>query len=61
MEILAAECRDVFDRIWNSKKTIFFTPVFLINLLGVLRAKEKKQKITRRMDLWERGLHKSMV
>ena len=35
--------------------------VILTNMLGVRRAREIRPWITRRMDLWERGMHAGLV
>ena len=35
--------------------------IFLTKTLGVHRAKEIRARITRQIDLWERGLHAGLV
>ena len=59
--ILAAEWRGVLGRSWNSKRPLVFPYVFLTKTLGVRRAREIRARITRRMDLWERGQHAGLV
>ena len=59
--ILAAEWRGVFDRSWNSKRPLVFVHVIITKILGVRRAREIRSKITRRIDLLERGLHSDLV
>ena len=61
MVILAAEWWGVIGRIWNSKRPLVFAHIFLKNTLGVHRAREIQVRITRRMYLWERGLHAGLV
>ena len=59
--ILSAEWRGVIGRSWNSKRPLVFAHVVLTKTLGVCRAKEIRARITRWMDLWERGLHAGLV
>ena len=61
MEILAAEWRGLLDMSWNSERPLIFAHVVLTNMLGVCRAKEIRARITRRMDLWDKGLHAGLV
>ena len=61
MAILAAEWRWVLGRLWNSERPLVFTHVFLTKTLGVCRDKEIRSQITRKMELWERGLHTGLV
>ena len=61
MAILAAEWWGVLRRIWNSESPLVFAPIDLKETLGVQRAMEIRSWITRRMDLWERGLHSGLV
>ena len=44
-------------RSWNSERPLIFSHVVLTKTLGVYRSKDIGAQITRRMDLWERGLH----
>ena len=60
-EILAVEWRGVLGRIWNSDRPLVFSHVVLTKTLGVRKAKETRIRITRQMDLWERGIHVGMV
>ena len=59
--ILAAEWQGVLDRIWNSERSLVFAHVVLTKALGIRRAQEIRARITRRMDLWERGLHVGLL
>ena len=59
--ILAAEWREVLNRSCNSKRPLVFAHVVLTKMLGVQRAREIRDRITRRMDLWERGYHAGLV
>ena len=61
MAILAAECRGVLDRIWNTERPLVFAHVVLTKTLGVRRARDIWERITMRMDLWERDLHAGLV
>ena len=60
-EIMAAERRGDLGRSWNSKRPLVFAHVVLTKILGVCREKDIQERITRRMDLWERGLHAGLV
>ena len=60
-EILAAEWQGVHGRSWISERPLVFAHVFLTKTVGVRRAKEIWARITRRMDLWDRGLHAGLV
>ena len=42
-------------------ETLVFDHVILTKTLGLFRAKEIRARITRRMNLWERGLHAGLV
>ena len=59
--ILAAEWRGVLNRSWNSERPLVFAHVVLTKTLGIRRAREIRARITRRMDLWERGQHVGLV
>ena len=61
MAILAAEWQGVISRSWNSKRTLVFAHVVLTKTLGVCQAREIRARITRRMDLWDRGQHAGLV
>ena len=61
MAILAAEWRRVLNRSWNSERPLVFAHVVLTKTLGIYRAQEIRARITRRMDLWERGQHADLV
>ena len=51
----------VFNRSWNSERPLVFAHVVPTKTFGVRRAQEIRARITRRMDLWERGLHAGLV
>ena len=59
--ILAEEWWGVLNRSWNSERPLVFANIILTNNLGVHRAQEIRARITRRMDLWERGQHEVLV
>ena len=59
--ILAAEWRGVISWSWNSERTLIFAHVVLTKTLGVRRARDIRARITRRMELWERGQHAGLV
>ena len=59
--ILAAEWRGVISRSWNSERPLVSAHVVLTKTLGVRQAREIRARITRRMDLWERGQHAGLV
>ena len=61
MAILAAELWVVLGRSWNSNRTLVFAHVVLTKTLSIRREKEIRYRITRWMDLWERGIHAGMV
>ena len=54
---LAVEWRGVLGRSWNSERALIFYHVILKKTMGVRRAKDIWARITRQMDLWEKGLH----
>ena len=47
----------VLNRSWNSEIPLVFAHAVLTKTLGIRRAREIWTRITRRMDLWERGIH----
>ena len=59
--ILDVEWQVVLGRSWNSERPLVFAHVVLTKTLGIRRAQEIRARITRWMDLWERGLHAGMV
>ena len=59
--ILAEELQGLLRSSWNSERPLVFTHVVLTNTLGVRRAKEIRAWITRRMELWEWGIHAVLV
>ena len=61
MAILAVELRGVLSRSWNSKRPLVFAHVFFTKKSGVRRAREIRARISRRMDLWERGIRARLV
>ena len=48
-------------RSWNFKRPLVFAHVVLTQTLGICRAKEIRARITRWIDIWERGLHAGLV
>ena len=60
-EILAAEWRGVLNRSWNSERPLVFAHVVLTKTLGIRQAREIRDRITRHMDLWERGQNAGLV
>ena len=61
MTILATEWKGVPIKSWNSDMPLVFAHIILTKTLGVCSAKDIRSQITRRMDLWERGLHAGLV
>ena len=59
--ILSAEWRGVFGRSWKSERPLVFAHVSLTNTMAVRGGKDICARITRRMNLWERGLHAGLV
>ena len=51
----------VISRSWNSERPLILSHVILTKTLGVRRAWEIRARITRGMDLWERGQHAGLV
>ena len=61
MAILAVKWQGVIDRSWNSERLLVYAHVVLTMMLVVHRAQNIRAQITRRMDLWDRGLHAGLV
>ena len=59
--ILDAEWRGSLGSTWNSEIPLVFAHVVFIKTLGVCRAREIQVRITRMMDLWDRGIHTGLV
>ena len=59
--ILAVEWQGVIDRNWKSDRPLVFAHVILTKTLGIHRAREIRARITRRMDLWDRGIYTGLV
>ena len=51
----------VIVRSWKSEIPLVFAYVVLTKMLGVRRDREIRARITRSMDLWERGHHTGLV
>ena len=51
----------VLGRSWNSERPLVFAHVVLTKTLGVCQAREIRERITQRMDLWERGQYAGLV
>ena len=60
-DIMSAEWWGVLGSSWNSKRPLVFVHVVLKKTLVVCRAKDIRARITRRMDLWEMGIHAGLV
>ena len=60
-DILAVEWQGLIERSWNSERPLFFAHVVLTKTFGIHRAGEIRAWITRRIDLWDRGLHAGLV
>ena len=58
---MAADWRGVLRRSWNSKIPLFFAHVVLTKMFGVRQDRYIWARITRRMDLWERGQHTGLI
>ena len=59
--VLDAEWWSILSISWNSEIPLVFSHIVLTKMLGVCRAKEIRARITRCMDLWERGLRAGLV
>ena len=59
--IMATESRGGINRGCNSERLLVFAHILLTKTLGVHRAREVNSRISKRMDLWERGLHAVLV
>ena len=51
----------VLRRTWNYERTLIFYHVFLTKTLGAPRVRGIWDRITRRMELCERGIHTGLV
>ena len=61
MAIMAAEWWEVLGRSWNCERPLVFAHVVPTKTLGVRRAKEIWEPITRWVDVWDRGLYAGLV
>ena len=59
--LIAAEWQVVFDWKWNFKIPLLFSHVVLTRTISSFKAREIQERIYRRLDLWERGIHTGMV
>ena len=59
--ILTAEWRGIISLSWNSERPLVFAHVVLTKTLGVHRSWEIWARITKRMELGERGQHAGLV
>ena len=59
--ILASEWWGVLVRTWNSERPLVFAHSVLTKMLGFRKARDIWTRITRWMDIWERGLHVGLV
>ena len=55
------ECPGVLGRSWNYEIPLVFDHIVLTKTLGVIRSSEIRAGISRRMELWEKGLHTGLV
>ena len=51
----------VLNRSWNSERPLVFTHVVLTKTLGIRRDREIRARITRCMEIWERGQYAGLV
>ena len=58
---LVAEWQVVINRSCNYERPLIFSQVVLTKVLGIRRARGIWKHITRRINLWERGLHAGLV
>ena len=58
---MSAECKDVLNRSWNYEIPLVFSYVVPNKMLGVRRARGIRQRIIRRMNLWERVIHAGIM
>ena len=61
LTILVDEFRGARDRQWNSERPLVFASVILQKTPGVRRAKDIRSRLTKRMDLWDKGCHIALV
>ena len=59
--IMAVEWRGVLNRSYKSDRQLVFSHVVLTKTLGIRRAREISSRISRRMDLLERGIQSGLV
>ena len=52
---------EVLDWKWNSERHLNFSHVLLTETLGACKAREIWSSIDFRLDLWERGIHASLL
>ena len=51
----------VFSRSWGSERPLVSAHVVLTKMMGIRKAKEIRERITRHMDLWERSINVGLV
>ena len=59
--ILATEWQVVQNRSWNYERFLVFAHVVITKTLVVRRARKIRVMISRRVDLWDRGIHMGLV
>ena len=59
--MLTAELNGIRTRKWNSEKFLAFQNVILQRVRTVKRARDIRQRLTRRMDAWEQGKFQMLV
>ena len=58
---LAAEFQGIQDRKWNSERPLIFPAVILLTCPDVRWAKDIRQRILQRLDLWDQGKYLALV
>ena len=53
---LAAEWWGVLDRVWHSIRHLVFVNLVINKTLGICRTRDIRARVTKKGDLWERGL-----
>ena len=61
MSIFVSEWLGVFNRSCNFERPLVFFHFILAKALGIRWARYYRSRISRRMDLWERGVHAGLV
>ena len=59
--VMDAEWQGMLNWKWNSKRPLIFAHVVLTKTLGTRKARDIRANIDRRLDLWNRWIHTSLV